>query len=120
MPIASLAYLGEFHSDKTRAKAVTFAAVGYSAANIHTPIIGLIILPMKWKISIAGFLQYTPWRLDIFIVSSLLLILFVVLIFLPETPKYLMAMGKEKEALDSLRFAYRTNTGKTKNVCDKC
>lgn len=76
---------------------------------------GLLVMPMTWQFSIFGLL-YTPWRLYTFMSSLIQAFAFVAMIFLPESPKFLLAMGKSDDALAILSKVYAVNTGNQKEV----
>jgi VNT family MFS transporter (synaptic vesicle glycoprotein 2) len=57
-------------------------------------------------------ITFGSWR--IFVVVSALpsIVTAVILLFLPESPKFLFSMGKEEQALDVLRHVYAVNAGR--------
>lgn len=112
---SAISYLGEFHCNENRAKYVTLAAMCTSMSAIYQPLMGLFVMPMPWQFEIFGLL-YTPWRMYILISSLINAIAFGLLMFLPESPKFMLAMGKPDEALAILRRVYATNTGKPQEV----
>lgn len=115
---SAISYLGEFYSNSRRAKFVTFAAAFLPTATAFQPLLALGTLPMTWRFSI-GTLVYAPWRLHILLGSCIMIFPFVSLLFLPESPKFLLAMGKKEAALEGLRFVYQKNTGKPIEVWNK-
>lgn len=112
---ASISYLGEFHGDQTRAKWVSLAIMFMPIAIIYQPAIGLFVMPRTWGFYIFGML-YGTWRIYIMFSSSIVALAFVSTMYLPESPKFLLAMGKQSEALDVLAKIYRWNTGRTGKV----
>lgn len=113
---AAIAYMGEFHSNKTRSKYVTLATMFMAVSIIYMSVLGWLIIPSEWSWNIYGF-EYKPWRLFIFCNSLILLASFCGLLVMPESPKFMLAMGKKNEALDILRWVYEYNTGKSREVC---
>lgn len=71
-------------------------------------ILSWAIIPMKWSLSL-GFITYTPWRLNIMCIGCISLVAFFILGCLPESPKFLLSLGKEQEAIDVLKRIHRTN-----------
>lgn len=73
---------------------------------------GIFIMPIDWEFSVFGMV-YRPWRFFILLSSLINAIAFVSFTFLPESPKFMMAMGKPQEALDILKIVHRMNKGDT-------
>lgn len=48
--------------------------------------------------------------------SSINLAAFLCLFLMPESPKFMLAMGKKAEALDIIKGVYKLNTGNPKEV----
>lgn len=82
---------------------------------IYQPLMGLLVMPMQWQFTVFGLL-YTPWRMYILLSSLITAISFLVMLFLPESPKFLLAIGKTDEALSILKTVFNVNTGKSKEV----
>lgn len=57
-----------------------------------------------------------PWRVYLASCSLISAIAFIAINFLPESPKFLLAIGKPDEALATLRRIYRINTGQPEEV----
>lgn len=72
---------------------------------------GWLIMTMDWKYTVFGFV-YSPWRLYIVLSSLINAFAYCIFLFLPESPKFMLAMGKQKEALDILVIGYKANGGK--------
>lgn len=83
---------------------------------VYQAVVGWFIMTMDWQFSFLGLVVYKPWRLYILCSSIINALCFLVLIFLPESPKFKLAMGKNDEALDILKRVYTLNTGKAKDV----
>lgn len=108
-------YMGEFHSNKTRARAVVFVSMFMTASIPFMSVVGWVIIPMKWSFNIFGMI-YRPWRLFILCNSSINIFAFIGLMMLPESPKFELAMGKVENTLDTLKTIYQYNTGNKKEV----
>ena len=112
-----MSYLGEFHCNKNRAKYVSLVTVFGAITGLIQPILGLFIITMEWKfVLFHGYFVYAPWRLYMLILSSLSLICFILINFLPESPKFLFSVGKHEEALSVLNKINDTNYRKEKKV----
>lgn len=110
---SAISYLGEFHSDKTRSRSVTFAAMFMPICVMYQAVVGWFVMPMTWEFSLFGLL-YKPWRLYILSSSLINALSFVILLVLPESPKFMLAMGKNEKALEILQNVYAVNTGNAK------
>lgn len=80
-------------------------------------LLAMVIIPMDWVLPIFG-LDFRPWRLFLICTSLLNLWNGIVLSFLPETPKFLLAMNEKEEALKVLQKIYAYNTGEPKEVIE--
>lgn len=105
---SALPYLGELHSNQTRARAVTFATMCMTLAVVVMSLISWIVIPTAFSLPL-GFITYTPWRLNIFCCSSISLMGFLMLGFLPESPKFLLSIGKEQASIEVLKRIYNVN-----------
>lgn len=112
---SGIAYLGEFHSNKTRSKYVTFTAMFSTLSIVYMSSIGWLVIPSDWTMTIFGMV-YRPWRLFILSSSCINLVAFIGLLFMPESPKFMLAMGKEADALEIIKNVYHFNTGNPKEV----
>lgn len=82
---------------------------------IHLALSAIIIIPMDWAIEYYPF-EFKPWRLFMVINSLLNLWNAIAFYYLPESPKFLLAMNRKDEALDVLSRVYAFNTGNDKEV----
>lgn len=106
----AMAYLSEFHCTANRARYTKRAALGMTASLLFQAAIGLAILPMDWSLTVlGGVATYKPWRLYLLVTSLLMAIAFGVTMFLPESPKFLLATGKPAECLQVLKRLYDHN-----------
>lgn len=82
------AYLSEFHDIKHRDRAIMISSVIFAIACNGMPLLCMAILSQEWEFHI-DFLDitYKPWRLFIVICSLSSLLSFLILCFLPESPK---------------------------------
>lgn len=113
---ASISYLGEFHGNRTRSKWVTMVIMFMPLALVYQPAVGLLVLPRAWELAIFDILIYRTWRIYILFSSSIVAAGYVASLFLPESPKFELAMGRADEALRILRRVYTANTGHPENT----
>ncbi|XP_049770803.1 synaptic vesicle glycoprotein 2A-like [Schistocerca cancellata] len=105
------AYLGEFHSDKTRAQSMVYVCLFIAAALLVQPGLAWAIIPQPWAAPL-GWITLRSWR--VFIVVSALpsaATFFGLWFLLPESPKFLLASGRHDQAIDVLRRMFAANTG---------
>ncbi|GLH07199.1 Uncharacterized protein GBIM_12715 [Gryllus bimaculatus] len=105
------AYLGEFHSDATRARAIVWLGIFVAFATILLP--GECHESSAWQDCVAlPWIEFRSWRLFLLVcalpgLTSALLIRWL----LPRSPKFSLLIGDQGEALDTLRDIYSANTG---------
>ncbi|TMW48986.1 hypothetical protein DOY81_005930 [Sarcophaga bullata] len=115
------AYLGEFHCQKNRNKAILCGALISACSAVFFPIIAWIFINQEWELEIP-FLSiiYKPWRLYFLVCGSSGLGLFLFLGHLPESPKYLLGVNRPEEALAVLRTMHSKNIRGNKSLKDDC
>lgn len=111
-------YISEFHTSSTAARAAAFVSISLSAIWLATSPLAIAIIPMDWILDLS-ILEYKPWRFYLTCASFINLWNAIVFSFLPETPKFLVAMNRKEKALDVLSFVYAVNSGQSKEVRDK-
>ncbi|XP_071630263.1 uncharacterized protein [Temnothorax longispinosus] len=104
-----MTYLTEFHSAKYKPRFTTWTGFLFAVANIVPAALGFTILPLDWHIGILGQ-DYGSWRIYLLICSIPPVVGLVTATMLPESPKYLMAIGRSDAALKLLRRMYCMNT----------
>lgn len=90
-------------------KLIKIQYIGFIPIIKRTTALGFIILPMDWHVDIFGQ-DYTSWRIYLLICSIPPVVGLVTATMLPESPKYLMAIGRSDAALKLLRKMYCMNT----------
>lgn len=105
------AYIGEFHTSKNRDRAIMSASTLYGFGTIFMSILAWLIINQEWSfyIPVIG-IDYKPWRLYLVACALPGLICGLVLFALPESPKYLLSVGRDDEALEILKYMYEKNT----------
>nr|XP_040223800.2 uncharacterized protein LOC120950102 [Anopheles coluzzii] len=106
-----MAYLSEFHSLQHRSRVMIVLGVFYSAANMLLPALAWLIIPQSWNLIIGdGVLEIHSWQ--IFLAVSCLpgVLSGISVMFLPESPKFLMSKGQNERALAIFRRLYAINT----------
>lgn len=108
----AITYLGEFMSNKNRPRYIAYSVCFMTMGVIVEAFLGWLVLTrsFEWRF-FDGLIVYKPWRLFILINSLILGFDSFAMIFLPESPKFLLAMDKPKETLNILQKMYALNTG---------
>nr|XP_014085866.1 synaptic vesicle glycoprotein 2A isoform X2 [Bactrocera oleae] len=110
---AALTYLGEFCTPKNRASIINYMCMFNGIAMVYCP--GLSQLMVNWKlyIPIIGNLIIRPWRILGLLFSVPGWISFLLLLRLPESPKFLLLVNKNEECSEVLNWLCLLNNGKT-------
>ncbi|XP_046743761.1 synaptic vesicle glycoprotein 2A-like [Diprion similis] len=107
---AVYSYLGEFSSVKFRSKSIAWACTAFPFSMLLMPGVGWGILPLDFELDILG-LSFRSWRLFVLILGLPGLISFLGLLRFPESPKFLVLIGRHRDAVDILQDVYRSNGG---------
>ncbi|KAI4457434.1 synaptic vesicle glycoprotein 2 [Holotrichia oblita] len=113
-PFAALTtIISEFHCAKYRGKVVMVLGVIYSVGQLIIPALGWLIIPRNMDYDLLnGNIKLHSWNVFILICSIPSIIAFVGHCFLPESPKFLMTVGRNEEALRTFKKVYSINTGR--------
>lgn len=80
---------------------------------ILLPISAYVVINQSWEFHIPWIdITYKPWRLFFIVCALPELFAFVILLFIPESPKFLLDNGKPEEAYNVLQKMNRWNNGK--------
>ncbi|XP_058456875.1 synaptic vesicle glycoprotein 2B-like [Malaya genurostris] len=107
------AYLGEFHNNRNRARAIMGASVVFGVGCLLLPGFAYIVINREWAFTVPVLdVVYRPWRLFLVICSLPSLISGVVMLGLPESPKFMLYQGNMKASIDTVQWMHRINSGK--------
>ncbi|XP_032582255.1 synaptic vesicle glycoprotein 2B [Drosophila sechellia] len=109
-----MTYLTELHGRKHRQRIMMIVGIMFSIATLTLPGLAMVILPETWNIHI-WTLSLTSWQFFVAITALPSLLSFVLFFFFPESPKFLMSKGRNREALDAFKFMYHLNSRKPKD-----
>ncbi|CAB3227911.1 unnamed protein product [Arctia plantaginis] len=107
-------YLGESTCKNKRNKYIFIQNISSTGSDFVCFVLGYLILPLDFAISVPYLNWYKSWRLFSFVMSLPLGLGAVMLYFLRETPKFLVYRGDFDQAIDVLRAMFKTNYGKDK------
>lgn len=107
------AYLSEFHNNTNRGRAMMASSVIYGFLFMLTPFIAWGVINQDWQFDVPLLnVTYKPWRLFMVVCSLPGLISCFILIFFPESPKFVLGQGKQTETYQILQMMNRVNNGK--------
>lgn len=107
------AYLGEFHVDRTRSRAMMIAAFIFALGAMLMPFLSFMVINQDWRLPLPFLgITYKPWRLFVTVCGLAGFLAGLAMCFLPESPKFLLSIQKEKEAIEALQKVYKMNGGK--------
>lgn len=109
-----MAYLSEFHSLEHRSRVMILVGIYYSIANVLLPSLAWIIIPQEWGFTLFGgkFAIHT-WQIFLAVCCVPSLLSGVLVMFLPESPKFLMSKGRNQQAMAVFHRLYALNTGRS-------
>lgn len=103
-----MSYLSEFHNTKTRSRVMMMVGIYFAFATLSLPGLAWVIFPQDWQFYIGGWVVNT-WQIFLAVCSTPSLISSIAVSFLPESPKFLMSKGKNREALEVFKKIYAVN-----------
>lgn len=107
------AYLGEFHTQRHRSRAIMGASVIFGITCIMLPVLAWLVINQSWELYIPYLeVTYKPWRLFLVVCGLPSLLCALALIPVPESPKFVLGQGKQTECLRILQRVHRWNVGK--------
>ncbi|VVC38180.1 Hypothetical protein CINCED_3A016238 [Cinara cedri] len=105
-------FLSEFY-DKQHRDTIVLCAGGFAAISfVVQPILAYVLIPLDIDFEFFyGFIAISNWRIFIIAGSGIMFLSTYLTYFMDESPKFLMAVGRHKEALHVFRKMYSQNTG---------
>ncbi|CAH1646505.1 unnamed protein product [Spodoptera littoralis] len=104
-------FIGEILPAKNRDVVLSITNALQVGGTLIVPLLAWAILPLDFRINF-GLYLFRPWRLLTILYASVFVIAAVLMMFGPESPKFLVSQGKIDEALDVLRDIYIGNKKK--------
>ncbi|XP_062277413.1 synaptic vesicle glycoprotein 2B [Scomber scombrus] len=106
-------YFSEFMPRLRRGAMISALATFWMAGNIVAAGLAWLVIPRTWAHFSLGSLDFQSWRLFVVLCSvpSLTSALLFKLL-MPESPKFLMEAGREKEAIHVFRLMFKLNMWK--------
>lgn len=106
------AYLGEFHTVKYRARAIMVSSVIFGFGCILMPVVAFLVINQHWEfyVPLLGIV-YKPWRFFLLVCGVPSLLCAIALMPAPESPKFVLSLGLQKETIEILQCMRRWNVG---------
>lgn len=94
-----------------------FGSVVFGIACVIMPLVGWLILNDTWELPLPllGF-TFRPWRLFMLAIGCPSLLCGIALIFLPESPNFVLSLGKQSDTVAILQWMFLKNGGDPKAV----
>lgn len=104
-------YFAEFQPKAKRGSMLSFMAAFWTIGNLLVAGLAWWIIPSSIGFHTANF-TFNSWRIFLMVCSIPSFLVAVLLLYLPESPKFLLSQGRMEDALAIFRGIYVTNTGK--------
>lgn len=111
----TFSYVTEFHASDTRKRAVAIVSIFLPAVFVFASAFAWAIIPSNLQFALFGML-FKPWRIYLMFASTVHLATFCMITWLPESPKFLISMGRTDETIVAMRRIYAANTGEPSTV----
>ncbi|XP_055387750.1 synaptic vesicle glycoprotein 2B-like [Condylostylus longicornis] len=109
-----MSYVTEFHGVKYRSRIMMAMGMFFTIATFFLPLIAWAILPQFWRYEFfGGYLVINNWRIFLAVCGLPNLLGGLAMLYLPESPKFLMSQGRNSEALEVFKWVYACNTRKS-------
>uniref|UniRef100_UPI00398ED0E5 synaptic vesicle glycoprotein 2B-like isoform X3 n=1 Tax=Pristiophorus japonicus TaxID=55135 RepID=UPI00398ED0E5 len=103
-------YFSEFLSREKRGEHLSWLCMFWMIGGIYASVMAWSIIPhYGWGFSMGTSFQFHSWRLFVVVCALPCLSSLIGLVFMPESPRYLLEIGKHDEAWMVLKQIYDTN-----------
>lgn len=106
-------YLAEFQPPKFRSASVCYCGLFFTSSWFLLPVLAHLVLSWDVNYQMGSFLTVSPWRLYLVLMVIPEAVVGVWFLRMPESPKFYMAKGDLKKALEVLGRMYSANTGQS-------
>ncbi|XP_055618259.1 synaptic vesicle glycoprotein 2C isoform X3 [Toxorhynchites rutilus septentrionalis] len=113
------AYLAEFHTDKSRAKVVSYAGMFMALGMIYLPVVAWFIIPLDATLNLyiePLDMRFSLWRVYLLLSSLASVLILIGILNLPESGKFLLTIGEKEKVVQILAKMYRWNQGKPEHT----
>uniref|UniRef100_A0A6A7G016 Synaptic vesicle glycoprotein 2B n=1 Tax=Hirondellea gigas TaxID=1518452 RepID=A0A6A7G016_9CRUS len=106
------AYVSEFQPPQYRGRALSIVASFWMVGNVLVAAVALAVIPLQMdSVSSSGF-SFSSWRLFLIICALPSLCSGICMMWMPESPMFLLLQNREAEALGVLQRIFAANTGR--------
>lgn len=103
-------YFSEFMPRLRRGAMISCLATFWMGGNIVAAGLAWLVIPKTWAHFSLGFVDFQSWRLFVVLCSiPSLSSALIIKLFMPESPKFLMEAGREREALHVFHLMFKVN-----------
>lgn len=74
-------------------------------------VLAMWLLSYDWAFELYPGYEFKPWRLCLLTFAIPGVIAAIWMLRLPESPRFLLSVGRSEEAMEAVRWIYRTNKG---------
>ncbi|KAG4066762.1 hypothetical protein HA402_012829 [Bradysia odoriphaga] len=113
----AFAYIGEFHTEKNRSRAIMYASIILGVFTLVLPLVAWLVINQDWIFDFPSIqFTYKPWRLFIVGCSTLSLVAFLIMCILPESPKFVLNNGNIVGAIEIIKTMHQWNCGRNSDL----
>ncbi|ALC48849.1 CG3168 [Drosophila busckii] len=105
-------YFAEFQPKAKRGSMLSFMAAFWTFGNLFVAGLAWLIIPTEIGFTYSTYFKYNSWRIFLLVCSLPSFLVGFLLLYLPESPKFLLTRGKKDRALAIFRGIFVTNTKK--------
>lgn len=103
-------YFAEFQPKSRRGSMLSFMAAFWSLGNIFVAGLAWLVIPSGIGF-VTTYFVYNSWRVFLMICALPSFLVAALLLYLPESPKFVLSRGKPEKALGIFQWIYKVNTG---------
>jgi len=105
-------YFGEFQCKSRRGRMLSALAAFWMIGNVTVAALAWAIIPYQLGTANDAEFKFNSWRIFVTVCGIPAVLVTIALVFLPESPKFLLSTGRESDALKIFRKIFMQNTGK--------
>ncbi|XP_075225471.1 synaptic vesicle glycoprotein 2B-like isoform X2 [Lycorma delicatula] len=107
--VSVYAFVGEFQPTHFRPRSLMIVSLVATSSYILLPAVAWLTIPSKWTFELYPGLTLKSWRLFYIFNGIPSILSAILLLFTPESPKFLIAKGENEKAIEVLHTIYKSN-----------